>query len=92
MKNIKIRGIIYLFILFICHSYPPFTRKRIVWLYFGPEVRTRLGVAILVSGPPVFHIKAVASRLVPCPRTRQSNLPACSPHPPLNAERQAGKL
>ena len=30
---------------FICHIYPPFTRKRIVSLYFGREVRTRLGVA-----------------------------------------------
>ena len=30
---------------------------------FGRDVRTRLGVAIVeVSGPPVFHIKAEASR------------------------------
>ena len=29
---------------------------------------------------------------MPCPRTQQANLPACSPQPPLNAERQAGKL
>ena len=43
-------------------------------------------------GPPVFHIKAGASRLVPCPRTQQANLPACSPQPSRNAERQAGKL
>ena len=43
---------------FICHIYPPFTRKRIVSLYFGWEVRTRLGVAFFeVYGPPVFHIK-----------------------------------
>ena len=43
---------------FICHFYPPFTRKRIVSLYFGREVRTRLGVAFFeVYGPPVFHIK-----------------------------------
>ena len=28
---------------FICHIYPPFTRKRIVSLYFGREVRTCLG-------------------------------------------------
>ena len=48
---------------FICHFYPPFTRKRIVSLYFGREVRTRLGVAFFeVYGPPVFHIKAGASR------------------------------
>ena len=32
-----------------------------------------------MSGPPVFHIKAGASRSVPCPRTQQANLPACSP-------------
>ena len=30
---------------FVCHIYLPFTRKRIVLLYFGREVRTRLGVA-----------------------------------------------
>ena len=29
---------------------------------------------------------------MPCPRTQQANLLACSPQPPLNAERQAGKL
>ena len=29
---------------------------------------------------------------MPRPRTQQANLPACSPQPPLNAERQAGKL
>ena len=29
---------------------------------------------------------------MPCPRTQQANLPACSPQPTLNAERQAGKL
>ena len=54
-----------LFILFyfICHIYPPFTRKQIVSLYFGRDVRTRLEVAISeMSGPPVFHIKVVASR------------------------------
>ena len=43
--------------------FPPFTRKRIVSLYFERDVRTRLGVAIFeVSGPSVFHIKAEASR------------------------------
>ena len=47
----------------IVHIYPPFTRKRIVLLYFGRDVRTLLGVAISeVSEPPVFHIKAKASR------------------------------
>ena len=29
---------------------------------------------------------------MPCSRTQQTNLPACFPQPPLNAERQAGKL
>ena len=37
----------YVFFLYcIVHIYPPFTRKRIVSLYFGLDVRTRLGVAI----------------------------------------------
>ena len=51
--------------MYVCivHIYPPFTRKRIVSLYFGRDIRTRLGVAISeMSGPPVFHIKAEASR------------------------------
>ena len=44
--------------LFICHIFPPFTRKQIVSLCFGRCVCTRLGFAISkVSGPPVFHIK-----------------------------------
>ena len=29
---------------------------------------------------------------MPCPRTQQANLPACSPQSPIDAERQAGKL
>ena len=29
---------------------------------------------------------------MPCPRTQQANLPARSPQPPTNAERQAEKL
>ena len=41
-----------------------------------------------LSGPPVFHIKAEMSREVPCPRTQQANLPACS----QQAGRQAEKL
>ena len=35
--------------------------------------------------------KSGASQQVSCPRT-QANLLACSPHPPLNAKRPAGKL
>ena len=49
---------VFVLFYFVCHIYPPFTRKRIVTLYFGREVRTRLGVAFFeVYGPPVFHIK-----------------------------------
>ena len=49
------------FFVFV-HIYPPFTRKRIVSLCFGRDVRTRLGVAFFeVSGPSVFHIKTEAS-------------------------------
>ena len=82
-----------MYVLRIVYIYPPFTRKRIVSLYFGRDVRTRLGVAISeVCGPPVFHIKAGASRQVPCLRTQQTNLPACPPQPPINAKRQAAKL
>ena len=33
-----------------------------------------------------------ASREVPCSKTQQASLPACAPQPPINAERQAGKL
>jgi len=33
-----------------------------------------------------------ASHQVPCPRTQQANLLACSPHYPFNAERQARKF
>ena len=77
----------------IIHAYPPFTKKRIVLLYFGRDSRTRLGVAIFEgSGPPVFHIKVWASRQVASQRTQQAHLPGCSPQPILNAESQAGKL
>ena len=60
LKNIFIYDVtvFVLFFCFICHIYPPFTRKQIVSLYFGREVRTRLGVAFFeVYGPPVFNIK-----------------------------------
>ena len=51
------------FFSFIYHIYPLFTRKRIVSLYFGRYVRTRLEVAISeASGPPVFYINAGMSR------------------------------
>ena len=38
--------------LLFCHTYPPFTRKRIVSLYLGRDVRTRLGVAIWATCLP----------------------------------------
>ena len=39
-------------IITIVHEYAPFTRKQIVSLSFGLEVRTRLEIAISeVSGP-----------------------------------------
>ena len=90
LKIIKMPLLLY--ICYICHIYPPFTRKRIVSLYFEREVRTRLGVSFFeVYRPPVFHIKV--GRPVKClAQGQQANLPACSPQPPLNAERQAGKL
>ena len=60
---------------------------------FWTERRNRWGVAIFkMSGPPVFYIKVGTSRLVLCPRTQQANLLACSPQPPVNAKRLAGKM
>ena len=75
--------------MFLLHS-----RERELHRYvFGRDVRTRLGVAIFeVFGPPVFHIKMGTSYQMHCPRTQQANLSACSPQPPLSAERQARKL
>ena len=78
----------FLFAIFILHS-----RESELYRYvFGRYVRTRLGVAIYeVSEPPVFHMKM--GRPVKClAQLQQANLPACSPQPPINAERQAGKL
>ena len=68
-------------------------RKRIVTLYFGREVRTRLGVVFFkVYGPPVFYIKV--GRLVKC-LAQGHNKRTCRLvlyNLPINAERQAGKL
>ena len=67
-------SLIVFFFVFV-HIYPPFTRKRIVSLYFGRDVRTRLGVAIFeVSGPPVFHIKAGGVPLNALPKDTTSEL------------------
>ena len=44
------------------------------------------------SQPSVYHTKMGESRQVPFPTAQQVNLPACSPHCPFNAKRQAGKL
>ena len=63
VRKQRITRKIWKFFCFTCHIYPSFTRKRIASIYFGRDVRTRLGVAISeVSGPPVFPIKAGASR------------------------------
>ena len=43
---IKCINYIFLYFFVFVHIYPPLTRKRIVSLYFGRDVRTRLGVAI----------------------------------------------
>ena len=42
--------------------------------------------------PSVYHTKMGEFRYVPFPTAQQVSLSACSPHCPLNAERQAGKL
>ena len=56
--TLKYSQALFLFYCFICHIYAPFTRKRIVSLYFGQQVRTSLGVPFFeVYESPVFHIK-----------------------------------
>ena len=56
----KARNLFLLFFIFDIH--PPFTRKQMVLLYFGLNVRTRLEVVIFeVSGSFVFQMKAEAS-------------------------------
>ena len=73
--------------MFILHS-----RESKWYCYIlGGNARNLLEVVIYeVSGPPVFHIKVGACFYVPCPRTQQAKLPACSPQHPLNAEQQTG--
>ena len=71
-----------LFFNYYWHIYPPITRKQ------RSAVRARLEVAGHLSttlkwGSPVKCL---------FPTAQQVNLPACPPHCPLNAERQAGKL
>ena len=41
--------------------------------------------------PPVYHTKMGKFHYVPFPTAQQVNLPACLPHCPFKAERQAGK-
>ena len=61
------------FLFLFANIYPPFTRKQIVLLSFGRDIRTRLGVAIFeLSWKPFFHIKMGASR------AQLVNLPAFS--------------
>ena len=63
------------------HIYP-ITRKRSM----------RYTISLRSCQPPVYHTKMgnTAKRL--SQRHKQVNLPACSPHCPFNAERQAVKL
>ena len=64
------------------HIYPPITRKRSI------ATRARLG-----SCPPsIYHTKMGEPRQVPFLTAQLVKLPACFPHCPFNAERQAGKL
>ena len=86
--------VLFYLLCFICHIYPPFTRKRancIAILWTGPlhSLGSCIFRGLWTTRLP--H-KGGASHKVPCPRTQQANLPACSPQPPLNAKRQAGKL
>ena len=69
--------IVTLFVFFFLYwIHFPFTRKRIISLYFGRYVRTRLGVAISeVSGPSVFYIKVGVSRGLVLPKDTTSTLP-----------------
>ena len=54
----NIQGFIFYFFYFIFHIYLSFTTKRIVSLFFGRDVRTRLGIAISeMFGPYAFHLK-----------------------------------
>ena len=50
--------------------------------------RARVGVVGHLCS--VYHSMMGESRLVPFPMAQQVNLPACSPHSSVNAERRAG--
>ena len=64
------------------HIYPTLTRKRSM----------RCTSSIRSCQPSVYHTKMGESRWVFFPTAQRVNLPGCSPHWPINAERQAGKL
>ena len=65
-KNLQFLKVNFFIYTGVCHIYPPCRRKRIVSLFFGRDVRTRLGVAISeVFGAPVFHIKIGALSALP---------------------------
>ena len=70
------------FFCILLHIYPPTTRKQS--MHYTSLLRS--------CRPSVYHNKTGESRKVPFPTAQQVNLPACSPHCPFNAERQAGKL
>ena len=80
------------FLYCIVYIYPPFMRKQIVSLYFGQDVRTRLEAAISeVSWATCLPHKGGGVPLSTLPKGT-SELPACLPQPPINAEHQARKL
>ena len=78
----------YLFAIFILHS-----RESDVSLCFWTVSPHSLGSChFRVTCLPHKGGASRASGQVSCPRTQQAILPSCSPQPPINAERQAGKL
>ena len=65
----------------LIYIYPPIMRKQF----------SVITSSLTSSRSSVYHTKMGESRLVPFPTAQQVSLPACSPHCPFNAERQARK-
>ena len=70
------------FFCILLHIYPAITRRQSM----------RYTSSLRSCQPSVYHTKMGDSRFAPFPTEQQANLPACSPHCPFNAQRQAGKL
>ena len=92
-KSLLLRLFYFLFYLFYLPYLSSIHEKvnciAILWTVSPHSLGSCLSRGVWVTCLP--H-KGGAFRSVPCPRTQQANLPACSPQPPINAERQAGKL